>query len=365
MTSFNLILRRSGEAALLALAFCLTSVPARAAETLWSRDADVDAALTGPSSLSSSSLPATGTPAGFNPLPAFPTGAGMTTAALAAHPGGAVDNASRSDGKAEVFGFKGKARIMKKGTEYWTPVYKGMIVQAGDKVLTYDKSSVSVRYDKNYKNLLQVESGTVAEFRSIEPTDIHLEKGTLFHYLDALVHGKSYRVSTDTVSMGVRGTYWVSSVVGDTTSAGTIPNNDDHQSEIEMSPLDGGEGVEIPEGKQLDVNGNNGPDQDGIRDLDKDVEEESHQIFEQFSSYDPNFNSQREQNQEGATLPPTSGSGLDAGGENVGQNDTKLDPLLDTQSAGVEQSSEPELPPEESHEPPPGGGCQIDGTNCE
>lgn len=361
------------------------SVPVQAAEeTRWNRDADVDAVLAD-GGVSGQALPATGfqTPlASVQGLPvpgAFnPTGQAMKLPAADA----AAQKASQSDSRAEVFGFTGKARVMKKGTEYWTPVYKGMWIEAGDKILTYEKSQVSLRYDRNFKNLIQVEEGTQAEFRSIEPTDIILQKGTLFHYLDALIHGKNYRVNTPVGSFGVRGTYWVSGFDGTSGVVGTLQDQNDKNSSIFCQFPNGKQKdpLFVPEGQQLNIDQGDLPTDGDLKELDPELQEQGDENLQRMSQMDPSFNELRQTQESNNILPPTSGDlggvgNMDAGGEGVvGNNDVPLDPLLDTKSTNPEPPSSEEPPPPDSGdhgegegdggEGDGGGGCQPDGEGC-
>jgi len=365
----------------MAVLVMVLSAPVQAAETLWGRDADVDANLADDGSWASQPLPATGYQPVFQALPALPVSAQPLPQNAAGFSPAAVREfeSSLEDGRAEVFGFEGKARVMKKGTDYWTPVYKGMRLETGDKILTYEKSNVSVRYDRSYKNLINIKEKTQAEFRSIEPTEILLEKGTIYHYLDALVRSKNYRVTTQVGSFGVRGTSWVSSFVNSTGLAGTLQDSNNHESSIwcQFPNAKQKDPLIVEEGKQLEIPQGSVPGPGDIEDLDDAIQQEGEQTLQEFSQYDPSFEQLRNREEgEGGKLPPTSGDLggvgiLDAGGDGtVGLPENLLDPLLDTNGGNSEEEfSEPESFQDEPGDPeiPPdeGGGDYGCGDDCD
>lgn len=113
-----------------------------------------------------------------------------------------------SDPTAKVFDVSGQARLLKKNSDQWVPVEKGMTIEAGTQILTGPSSFVDIAYDDYYANVTHLQENVKAEFKSIEPTEIFLEDGTIFNALDALDPDSSYQVATPTAVASVRGTHF-------------------------------------------------------------------------------------------------------------------------------------------------------------
>lgn len=118
------------------------------------------------------------------------------------------------DHHAFVFGFEGNVRILKRNADEWAPAEKGQLLEEGDQILTLGGSHLDVAYDNSFLNIARIEADTKAEFRSIEPTDLHMEDGTIFSALGGLAKGSQYQVSTPTAVAGVRGTELFTSASG-------------------------------------------------------------------------------------------------------------------------------------------------------
>lgn len=116
-----------------------------------------------------------------------------------------TDDSGRTDQLARIFDFQGDVKVLKSDSEEWMPAKKGMVLEAGDQILTGQDGHLNVVYDNQFLNIARIEKNTKAEFRSIEPTDLFLEDGTIFNALDGL-SGQGYQISTATAVAGVRGT---------------------------------------------------------------------------------------------------------------------------------------------------------------
>ena len=147
------------------------------------------------------------------------------------------DNGLR-DHLAKVFNFDGDVRVLKHGSSQWMKVQKDMLLETGDQILTAKKSSIEIAYDPYFLNIARIEQNTKAEFRSIEPTDLHLEDGTIFSALDGLA-GNNYQISTPTAVAGVRGTTFDVSFDAPTGAieANVYPDASGHIGEIFLDPV--------------------------------------------------------------------------------------------------------------------------------
>lgn len=164
------------------------------------------------------------------------------------------------DHLAKVFEFKGDVRILKKTSDEWKLVEKGMIVGVGDQVLTGKDSHLDISYDNYYLNVARIEQNTKAEFLNIEPTIVRLEDGAIFNALDGLNKDESYQIATPTAVAAVRGTYFPVSFDAESglLQVAVLDQKDaavEHKIELTQILADGSEGakLEVSEGLQFDL----------------------------------------------------------------------------------------------------------------
>jgi len=123
----------------------------------------------------------------------------------------ALKENSLMDHRASVFQITGQAKLLKKNSEKWRTLRKGMVIQEGDQIRTQRDAQVRLHYDDYFLNILQINENSLAEFQTIEPTQIYITNGEIFSILDGLPKGTSYQVVTPTAVGGVRGTRFVRS----------------------------------------------------------------------------------------------------------------------------------------------------------
>ncbi len=130
-------------------------------------------------------------------------------------------------------------RFLKKGSDHWQILKKDQIIEAGDQIITGANGFVVIRYDAMSKNIVKIDKKSKAEFRSIEPTDLHLEDGSLFNILDGL-GGVEYQISTPTAVAAVRGTHLPVSYDASTGAfyAAVLDENDSLLHKVEITDLD-------------------------------------------------------------------------------------------------------------------------------
>ncbi|MBI3307462.1 MAG: FecR domain-containing protein [Candidatus Omnitrophica bacterium] len=143
--------------------------------------------------------------AGVNPPVAEPA-KNVQTAAADSSQGETTQEKSLLDHKAVIFNVSGEALILRKGDSAWKPLAKSEVITEGDQVKTGKDSFIEISYDEFYMNIARIGANTIAEFRSIEPTDIYISNGGIFNDLEGLTKGSTYEVATPTSVAGVRGT---------------------------------------------------------------------------------------------------------------------------------------------------------------
>ncbi len=165
----------------------------------------------------------------------------------------AVSDATTQDHLAQIVNVSGTVKVLKTGSADWADATKGMILEVGDKILTGPESFIEVAYDDHFMNLARIDQNTKAEFKSIEPTDLRLEDGSIFSALDGL-EGQGYQVSTPVAVAAVRGTHFDVDYQASTKSLNlaVIPDTKPHESIVELKN-DQGVAMLIQEGLETDL----------------------------------------------------------------------------------------------------------------
>ena len=209
------------------------------------------------------------------------------------------------DHQAKIVMINGDAKILKKGAADWASAQKDMAIEQGDQLLTAETGSIQIAYDSHFLNIAKIDSNTKAEFRSIEPTDLFLEDGSIFSALDGLEKGRSYQVSTPTAVAAVRGTHFIvdyNSGSGAINAATLSVPEDNHDSKIELTDVkEGGslgDSVFIREGQQLDLASGQVPSDTLLHDVKPEFIEQAKQVFQDLGARVDGFNEIREKGRE-------------------------------------------------------------------
>lgn len=129
---------------------------------------------------------------------------------------------SFTDHAATIAHVKGDVRILREGTDGWTPVEENENVQQGNQIKTGSGGSTDIVYDHSSLNVVHLDENTIAVFRAIEPTDLYLTDGSIFNSLQGLPQGESYEVATAVSITGVRGTQFLRIYIAADQSDSTI-----------------------------------------------------------------------------------------------------------------------------------------------
>ena len=160
---------------------------------------------------------------------------GIDAKVLASNASENTANGGNQDHTAKIVSLEGDVRSLKKGADNWQAAQKDQIIEAGDQLLTGKSSFADITYDPYLLNITRIQENTKAEFRTINPTDIYLEDGSIFSALDGLDSKGEYQIATPTAVAAVRGTHF--DVAYDEQnkkfSAAALPTDDTtHQSKI-------------------------------------------------------------------------------------------------------------------------------------
>lgn len=188
------------------------------------------------------------------------------------------------DHLARVFEIQGEARLLKHSTDSWVPLQKDMIIEAGDQIVTEAESKVKITYDDHFLNIAVIKEKSKVEFRSIEPTDVHLEDGSIFSVVERL-NGDTYQISTPTAVAAVRGTHFSTAydAHSGSFSVNLFPDGGDRSHVVVTDTEQGQQGasVDLAEGEKLVAENDNVPmEQELIEPMTNEEINEYHQDFE-------------------------------------------------------------------------------------
>lgn len=195
---------------------------------------------------------------------------------------------------AKLVSFEGDVKILKKGSENWLQAEKDQAIQVGDQILVGKGSSADIAYDSYFLNISHLKENTKAEIRSINPTDIYLEDGSIFSALDGLSSQSGYQIATPTAVAAVRGTHFDVDFdkANQKFTAASLPSGEEgHVSKIfVLDPEDpDAEGVEVIENKQLDLKSGDMIRPELIRTADPMRMEAGKKMFAQMGERLPRF----------------------------------------------------------------------------
>lgn len=211
-----------------------------------------------------------------------------------------TNSAESQTQSAKIVDLEGDVRILKKDSAEWQAAKKDQIIEAGDQIITGKTSFVDISYDHYLLNITRIQENTKAEFRTIQPTDIYLEDGSIFSALDGLDEKGGYQIATPIAVAGVRGTHF--DVAYDPSSqkfsAASLPSGEEgHTSRIFVSdprhPKTAP--VEIIENKQLDLKSGEPIHADRVRPAESRRIQAGKIAFQHMAERMPQFQQQREQ----------------------------------------------------------------------
>ena len=138
------------------------------------------------------------------------------------------------DHAAKVYNLEGNVKILSRNQANWVMVTKKTVVREGDQIRTGKAAFVEIYYDNFFLNIVRIGADTIADFRSIEPTDVFLSDGRIFSALDGLPKGSTYEVATPTSVAGVRGTHFMREHNAETNESNTFVT----EGEVELFMFD-------------------------------------------------------------------------------------------------------------------------------
>ncbi len=275
---------------------------------------------------------------------------------------------SEKDGMAKVYELQGKAVITPKGSPEERNLKVGDEINKGDSVFTEKGAKISISFDNQKKNAIQIPEDSRAIFTSIEPTDIKLENGSIFSVVNGLAQGSTWKVTTPSAVAAVRGTVFLvryEAANGKMYAATVNVPGDGKTSAIEIQSLNGGATTEISEGKEISMKAGEAPSSEMVQDLSPEAVSEVQNFFEQVSSEsealeksdDNESKSEAEsdnsgENPQDKSLEDTNNfdNPADAGGSD-------MEPPPINQDDTLKELEEPKAPEEEECRPDGYGGC--------
>ena len=122
---------------------------------------------------------------------------------------------SRENDAACVFvSLDNSAWIIHKDTQVKSTLKVGDLLKEGDHVVVLRGNKVQLAFDKNCKNMVQIDGDSSFVLDSMSPARIQLEKGKIFSLMDGLAPGSKFSVETPTAVAAVRGTQFQVNTTG-------------------------------------------------------------------------------------------------------------------------------------------------------
>ncbi len=145
----------------------------------------------------------------INPVVAFGIMAAFVSTLLATPAYSAEDKA------ACVFvSLNNSAWVMQKDSQVKSTLKVGDVLKMGDRVIVTHGNKVQLSFDKDCKNIVQVEGDAMFYMDPAQPAKIQLQKGKMFALLDNLSPGSQFAIQTPTAVAAVRGTQYQVNILG-------------------------------------------------------------------------------------------------------------------------------------------------------
>ncbi|MFN6992471.1 MAG: FecR domain-containing protein, partial [Fervidobacterium sp.] len=120
--------------------------------------------------------------------------------------------------KATIDSFKGSVAYKKEGKQVWESIKKDTILQEGDEILTLEKAYVIVKFPDG--SMTKITENTQVLFEKLRRAkdgrilvSIVIKKGGTYNVVQKMVAGSSFEVKAGSVTAGVRGTKFETSLV--------------------------------------------------------------------------------------------------------------------------------------------------------
>jgi len=126
--------------------------------------------------------------------------------ALSPWKSGAVSSPSIEDGAAVLHQVSGEVEVYNNARRRWIKGREGMVLRAGDRVMTKDNAFAIVWFDSKGRNSARLEKNSELVFKDMEPTTAYLNIGHILVKLDELAPGTTFKVGTNEAVTGVFGT---------------------------------------------------------------------------------------------------------------------------------------------------------------
>lgn len=125
----------------------------------------------------------------------------------------------------EVLSVKGAVKVIQ-GSGESAALKEGDLLKKGAKIETAEGAEADIAFDKDWKNILRIETESAAELSSIFPAKVGLEKGGLFAKLRQIPKDSSFEVQTPTALAAVRGTEYRTTFEGGQTQVFNSSNSE-------------------------------------------------------------------------------------------------------------------------------------------
>ena len=110
--------------------------------------------------------------------------------------------------EAEIIDLKGKVSVRKNATSAWEEARVYMILTGEAEIRTKGRAGCILSFDREEKNVLNVQDNTTIKIESILPGNVFLPRGKVLALIKGEIDGKKFNVKTPTAIVSARGAGW-------------------------------------------------------------------------------------------------------------------------------------------------------------
>lgn len=110
---------------------------------------------------------------------------------------------------ARIIDLRGRVTVKLKDKADWERARIDMLLAKETEVKTENKSSCTLAFDEELKNILTINENSHIKIENVSPANIFLPEGRVFSLIKNLAKSEEFKVRTPTAVAGARGTGWI------------------------------------------------------------------------------------------------------------------------------------------------------------
>ncbi len=108
----------------------------------------------------------------------------------------------------QIIDVRGQVQVKKDAVSTWQKAEINMLLGKECELMTQDKSSCTLAFDKEKKNILTIKENSHIKIENVSPGNLFLSEGRVFSLIKNLTKTEEFRIRTPVAVAGARATGW-------------------------------------------------------------------------------------------------------------------------------------------------------------